>query len=219
MEAASPRARRAPPSSLAARRPAGSAPAPVPLAPAPTRDSSRDAISGDSCGCSALRDSCTSRLHRGEAAGDGEFLCCGDGCRVVGSRNTLQNHVGHRSVTTREAGKQRALVSLCCHWPLLEHLLSANLSATRPLPALLGIHRREEGGLVLGELGAEDPEWLAPTPGVWRSPTPWILQSDKGCRTTITRVTSLSLTKHHSQLSGAPALFTLRSYLRRSKAL
>lgn len=36
-------------------------------------------------GCSyrhaALRDRCASGVHRGEAAGDGDFLCCGDGCR------------------------------------------------------------------------------------------------------------------------------------------
>lgn len=31
------------------------------------------------------------------------------GMGVVGIRNTLQDHVGHRSVTTREVGRERAL--------------------------------------------------------------------------------------------------------------
>lgn len=88
------------------------------------------------------------------------------GMGVVGSRNTLQDHVGHRSVTTREAGRDCALGYPCCHRLLLEHLLSASFPATRPLLTLLGLHRREERGLVLRELRAEDPEWLAPTPGV-----------------------------------------------------
>lgn len=35
------------------------------------------------------------------------------GMGVVGSRNTLQDHVGHRSVTTREAGRKRALGPPC----------------------------------------------------------------------------------------------------------
>lgn len=102
-----------------------------------------------------------------------------------------------------------ALGHPCCHWLLLEHLLSVSFSATRPLLTLLGLHRREEGGLVLGELRAEDPEWLAPTPGVWRSPTPWILQSDKGCHATIMRVTS-SPTRHRSQRGGALPYLLLR---------
>lgn len=124
----------------------------------------------------------------GRRLGMASFFVVGMG--VVGSRNTLQNHVGHRSVTTREVGRERALGPPCCHRPLLEHLLSDNLSTTWPLFTLFGLNRCEKGGLILRELGAEDPEWLAPTPGVWRSPTPWIFQSDKGCRTTITRVTS-----------------------------
>lgn len=139
------------------------------------------------------------------------------GMGVVGSRNTLKDHVGHRSVTTREAGKERALGPLCWHRPLLEHLLCDNLSTTQPLLALFGLNRRKKGGLVLRELGAEDPEWLAPTPGVWRSPTPWILQSDKGCHATITRVTSLSLTRRRSQRSGVSPYLSLRVIIPRGR--
>lgn len=120
----------------------------------------------------------------------------------------------------REAGREYALGRPCCHRLFLEHLLSANLSPTRPLLTLLGLHWLEEGGLVLRELRAEDPEWLAPTPGVWRGPTPWILQSDKGCLATITRVTFSSPTRHRSQRASLlTALFTLQGSLRRSRTL
>lgn len=35
------------------------------------------------------------------------------GMGVVGSRNTLQDHVGHLNGTTREAGRERALGPPC----------------------------------------------------------------------------------------------------------
>ncbi|MEJ1273575.1 hypothetical protein NN561_004443 [Cricetulus griseus] len=113
----------------------------------------------------------------GRRPGMASFFVVGMG--VVGSRNTLQDHVGHRSVTMREAGRECALGRLCCHRLLLEHLLSANLSPTRPLLTLLRLHWREEGGLVLRELRAEDPEWLAPTPGVSKTGKGWGEMEDR----------------------------------------
>lgn len=204
----SPRARRAPPSSPAARCPAGSAPAPSRAhlhLPGTAPEARRR---GASRRCAALRARGASGAHRGEAAGDGEFLCCGAGCRW--EQEHPSGPCGPRE-RYRAGGGEGA----CAGFPpavtgrTSSTLLSASLSATRPLLALVGIHRREESGLVLRELGAEDPEWLAPTPGVWRSPTPWILQSDKGCHATITRVTSWPLTGHRSPRSGALPDFLL----------
>lgn len=72
------------------------------------------------------------------------------GMGVVGSRDTLQDHVGHRSVTTREAGRECALGCPCCHRLLLEHLLSANLfpdAATPHPPRALPARGRRFGPL------------------------------------------------------------------------